>query len=78
MPNYKVRYKLEADSDSRFWLVGPHPDKETALAWFNSGDARKLGLGQFKFDPDGSAPTDYYLVEGNEEQYFHLIKINDK
>ncbi|HXW26315.1 MAG TPA: hypothetical protein VEK73_16345 [Xanthobacteraceae bacterium] len=71
---YKVRYKLGADLDSRTWPVGRFPDKETALAWFNSGDARKLALGQFKLDPDGTTPTDYYLVEGNEEQYFHLIK----
>ena len=65
MPNYKVRYKVAAEPDSNFWLVGPHPNKETALAWFNSGDARTLALGQFKFDdPDCYTPTDYYLVEG--------------
>jgi hypothetical protein len=78
MPSYKMRYKLQSDSGSRCWLVGPHPDKETALAWFNSGDARKEGLGQFEFDPNGPAATDYYLVEGNEERYFHLKRIGDK
>ena len=31
-----------------------------------------------EFDPNGPAATDYYLVEGNEERYFHLKRISDK
>jgi hypothetical protein len=77
MPNYVVRYKVENDRDSRRWPVGRYADKETALAWFNTGTARDEQLGQFEFDPDGFAATDFYLVE-DHQHFFHLKKIPAK
>jgi len=76
MPYYKARYKLDADKDGRLWPLGWHPNKEIALAHFNSGDANKADLGCFAFDDAGHSSTDYYLAEQgtlkDAERLFHL------
>jgi len=33
MPNYKVRYKLQADSGSRCWLCSAQPPVRTSSLW---------------------------------------------
>jgi hypothetical protein len=63
MPVYKVRYKTDADPDSRSWFLGTIPDRETAVAIFNVGDARRENLGDFTLDETDPHLPDYNLVE---------------
>jgi hypothetical protein len=73
MPSFTVFYKLPADPGHKYWPVARTPDEGMALALFNaSADAKPLG--QFKFDPNGFTPTDYYLVEDGIH-YHHLSRV---
>jgi hypothetical protein len=76
MPYYTARYKLNADADNKRWFLGWHPDKDSALAEFNSRDAKDIGW--FAFDEAGNSPTDYYLAEQESqkdvEHLFHICK----
>jgi len=72
MPRYEVRYKTQSDPDGRSWDVGLFPDRDYALHVFNTGDARKAGLGPFTFEETSPFPSDYCLVEQNDPKSLEL------
>jgi hypothetical protein len=63
MPNYSVLYKTEADIDGRLWPIGTFPDRDHALAIFNSGTARQETIGPFTFEETSDFLPPYNLVE---------------
>ena len=73
MPYYTARYKLNADADNKRWFLGWHPDKDSALAEFNSRDAKDIGW--FAFDEAGNSPTDYYLAEQESKRTLSICSI---
>ncbi len=63
MAYYKVLFKTDADADGRLFALGPLPDRDHALVFFNSSDAREEGIGTFTFDETEPFIPDYHLVE---------------
>jgi hypothetical protein len=62
MPYYKVLYKTEADPDGRLWPIGPLPDRDHALAIFNSTVSSEK-IGPFTFEETSAFLPYYHLVE---------------
>jgi len=81
MPSYNVLYKTLADDDGWESGLAPFlPDRNEALALFNTTTAREKNLGQFTFDESGP-PSDYILIEivktstgGDEKILYRLFE----
>jgi hypothetical protein len=71
MPYYQVSYKTEADQDGRVWRLGVFPSRDDALAFFNSTEARKEGIGPFTFMT--GQPLRYYLIEQQKPPDGHEV-----